>query len=44
MARKLLIALWKYVEHGEIPEGARLVGWRTKISGKRTGVGQAQAA
>jgi transposase len=44
VARKLLIALWKYVEHGEIPEGARLVGWRTKISGKRTGVGQAQAA
>lgn len=22
MARKLLIALWRYVEHGEIPEGA----------------------
>lgn len=24
LARKLLIALWRYVEHGEIPEGARL--------------------
>ena len=22
LARKLLIALWRYVEHGEIPEGA----------------------
>ena len=44
VARKLLIALWKYVEHGEVPAGARLVSWRTKINGKRTGVGQAQAA
>ena len=25
VARKLLIALWRYVEHGLIPEGARLV-------------------
>jgi transposase len=24
LARKLLIALWRYVEHGEIPEGATL--------------------
>jgi transposase len=22
LARKLLIALWKYVEHGVVPEGA----------------------
>jgi len=22
LARKLLIALWRYVDHGEIPEGA----------------------
>jgi transposase len=22
LARKLLIALWRYAEHGEIPEGA----------------------
>jgi transposase len=22
LARKLLIALWRYVEHGELPEGA----------------------
>src|SRR5262249_20404733 len=24
LARKLAIALWRYVEHGEIPEGAAL--------------------
>lgn len=24
LARKLLIALWRYLEHGEIPDGARL--------------------
>jgi hypothetical protein len=22
LARKLLVALWRYVEHGEIPDGA----------------------
>ena len=26
LARKLLIALWRYVEHGEIPEGALMTG------------------
>jgi transposase len=24
VARRLLIALWKFVEHGEVPEGAVL--------------------
>jgi transposase len=24
LARKLLIALWRYVDHGIVPEGARL--------------------
>jgi transposase len=24
LARKLLIALWRYVSQGEVPEGARL--------------------
>ena len=24
LARKLLVALWRYVEHGEIPQGAVL--------------------
>jgi transposase len=26
LARKLLVALWRYVEHGEIPEGAIMTG------------------
>jgi transposase len=30
LARKLLIALWKYLEAGEVPEGAELVGWDKK--------------
>jgi len=30
VARKLLIALWKYLEQGEIPAGARTVDWRLK--------------
>lgn len=33
LARKLLIALWKYVEHGELPAGARLSSWRKKVKG-----------
>jgi len=32
LARKLFIALWKYVEQGEIPAGAKLVNWRAKIT------------
>lgn len=31
LARKLLIALWRYVESGEIPEGAQLCDWRSKV-------------
>jgi transposase len=34
LARKLLIALWKYLERGEIPEGAILVDWQQKLNGK----------
>ena len=30
LARKLLIALWKYLEAGEVPEGAELTGWDKK--------------
>ena len=32
LARKLFIALWKYLERGEIPAGAKLVDWRSKLS------------
>jgi transposase len=31
LARKLLIALWRWVTHGEVPEGAVLVDWQTKL-------------
>jgi transposase len=31
VARKLLIALWRYLERGEVPAGARLVDWRSKV-------------
>ena len=30
LSRKLLIAMWKYVEGGEAPEGATVVGWQNK--------------
>jgi transposase len=33
LARKLLIALWKYLEHGEFPAGARLSSWQKKVRG-----------
>jgi transposase len=34
LARKLLIALWKYVEQGEVPEGAVVVPWVKKLNGR----------
>jgi transposase len=33
LARKLLVALWRYVEKGEVPAGAETVDWRTKVGG-----------
>jgi transposase len=33
LARKLLIALWKYLEQGEMPAGARLATWQGKVKG-----------
>jgi len=42
VARKLLIALWKYLEQGEVPAGARLASWRAKVNAKASaGPGQA---
>lgn len=35
LARKLLIALWRWLEHGELPEGAKLCPWRPKVNGVR---------
>jgi transposase len=31
LARKLLIALWRYVEQGEVPEGATEKNWRLNV-------------
>ena len=31
VARKLLIALWKYLEQGELPAGAEVVDWQSKV-------------
>jgi transposase len=31
LARKLLIALWRYVEDGEVPEGAQEMDWPAKL-------------
>jgi transposase len=31
VARKLLVALWKYLEQGEVPAGAELSRWETKL-------------
>ena len=32
LARKLLIALWRYVEQGELPEGAEEKDWHLRVS------------
>jgi transposase len=34
LARKLLVALWKYLETGEIPAGAVLATWEQKVNGR----------
>lgn len=34
VARKLVVALWKYLEWGEVPEGAEFTSWHVKVSGR----------
>jgi transposase len=34
LSRKLLVALWKYLEQGEVPEGATKVPWKKKLNGR----------
>jgi transposase len=34
LARKLLIALWRYVDQGEVPEGAEFTPWQKKLNGR----------
>lgn len=33
VARKLLIALWRWLEQGEVPAGAKLCAWKPKVYG-----------
>jgi transposase len=35
VARKLLIALWKYLNTGEVPKGAKECDWRPKVNKER---------
>jgi len=35
LARKLLIALWRYLEQGELPQGAKLCAWQPKVNGRK---------
>jgi transposase len=39
LARKLLVALWKYLEGGEVPLGAELVPWQKKLNGRLPAAG-----
>jgi transposase len=34
LARKLLVALWRLVAHGEIPPGAARADWYRKVTGR----------
>ena len=34
LARKLLVALWKYLDQGEVPEGAEFTPWIKKLNGR----------
>jgi transposase len=40
LARKLLVALWRYLDQGEVPAGAREVRWQTKVN-KASGASRA---
>jgi transposase len=41
LARKLLIALWRYLETGEVPEGAEFTPWEKKLNGRMPARGSA---
>jgi transposase len=44
VARKLLVALWRYLERDEVPEGALLCDWHTKVNTPRKKVAAAAEA
>jgi transposase len=35
LARKVLVALWRYLHLGEVPEGAALTDWKRKVRGRK---------
>jgi transposase len=35
LARKLLVALWRYLETGQVPDGAVTLDWQVKASGRK---------
>jgi len=35
LARKLLVAIWRYLETGEVPKGATTLEWKVKMSGRK---------
>jgi transposase len=35
LARKLLVAIWRYLETGEVPKGAEMSSWKIKMAGKK---------
>lgn len=39
LARKLLIALWRWLEQGALPAGARVCPWRPKVNEVPKGTG-----
>jgi transposase len=38
LARKLLVALWLYLDTGQVPAGAQTLGWKTKMAGQKRAV------
>jgi transposase len=44
LARKLLIALWRYLDHGELPAGAAQKDWRLRVDSTARRHAQAAAA
>jgi transposase len=35
LARKLLVALWRYLETDQVPEGAATLDWKVKMAGRK---------
>jgi transposase len=44
LARKLMVALWKYLDRGEVPAGAELREWQTKLRPRRCKYSMPRAA